>query len=73
LVQLLIKYALRTSHQINTGLKPRSWHIACAIYSPVTTECRVVVFGGNVHIEGHYGDRENTADLRILSFGGSML
>lgn len=55
--------------QLYIPLKPRSWHIARPVYRPNSTECDVVIFGGNVHIEGHYGDRDNSADLKILSSG----
>lgn len=57
--------------QLLVPLKPRSWHIARPVYITNSTECDVVIFGGNVHIEGHLGDRDNTADLRILSCGTS--
>ena len=57
--------------QLYIPLKPRSWHIARPIYITNSTECDVVIFGGNVHIAGHLGDRDNTADLRILSCGMS--
>ena len=56
------------SLQLHIPLKPRSWHIARPVYNLNSTECDVI-FGGNVHIEGHYGDRDNTADLRILTCG----
>ena len=39
--------------------------------SAISTECQLIIFGGNAHINGHYGDRENIADLRILTFGMS--
>ncbi len=29
----------------------------------------MTIFGGNVHIEGQYGDRVNTADLKMLQLG----
>ena len=45
------------------------WHIACPIHIVNSTECDTVIFGGNVHIEGHYGARDSTAELRILSSG----
>ena len=51
-------------------LKPRSWHIGLPRYHAGSTECQVVVFGGNVHVKGDKGARDNTADLRILQFGG---
>ena len=51
------------------SLKPRSWHIGLPRYHAGSTECQVVVFGGNAHIEGDTGERDNTADLRILRFG----
>ena len=50
-------------------MKPRSWHIAQPLYNYTSTECRVAIFGGNVHVEGMWGDRKNAADLTILSFG----
>ena len=60
--------------QVDLGdLEPRSWHIAEPYYChPRSTECRVVVFGGNVHVHRVpeiSGDRVNTADLKILTFG----
>ena len=55
--------------QLKVDLKPRSWHTVRAAYSAVATECRLVVFGGNMHREGNYGDRTATADPRILVFG----
>lgn len=55
--------------QLKVDLKPRSWHTVRATYSPVATECRLVIFGGNMHREGNYGDRTATADPRILVFG----
>ena len=55
--------------QLYIPLKPRSWHIARPVYRPNSTECHVVIFGGNVHVEGDSGHRDNTADLRILSSG----
>ena len=55
--------------QLKVDLKPRSWHTVCATYSPVATECRLVIFGGNMHREGNYGDRTAAADPRILVFG----
>ena len=55
--------------QLKVDLKPRSWHTVRAAYSAVATECRLVVFGGNMHREGNYGDRTATADPRILAFG----
>ena len=55
--------------QVNVGTKrPRAWHIACALYS-TPGECQIVVFGGNSHVTGESGVRENVSDLRILSFG----
>ena len=39
--------------------------------SAISTECQLIIFGGNAHINGHFGDRENIADLRILTFGMS--
>lgn len=53
-------------------LQPRSWHIAQPYYyHPHSTECRIVIFGGNVHTNTSEcsGDRVNTADLKILTFG----
>lgn len=50
-------------------MKPRSWHIAQPLYNYTSTECCVAIFGGNVHVEGMWGDRKNAADLTILSFG----
>ena len=32
-------------------------------------ECQAVVFGGNAHVTGDSGDREDIADLVMLSFG----
>ena len=55
--------------QLYIPLKPRSWHIARPVYRPNSTECDVVIFGGNVHIEYDHGDRDNSADLKILSSG----
>ena len=56
--------------QLYIPLKPRSWHIARPVYRPNSTECDVVIFGGNVHVEGHQEDsRVYTADLQILSSG----
>lgn len=54
-------------------MKPRSWHIAQPLYNYTSTECRVAIFGGNVHVEGMWGDRKNAADLTILSFGQLLL
>ena len=62
-------FVFTTCVQLYIPLKPRSWHIARPVYRPNSTECDVVIFGGNVHIEGHYGDRDNAADLEILSSG----
>ena len=53
-------------------IQPRSWHIAQPYYChPHSTECRVVIFGGNVHANTSEcsGDRVNTANLKILIFG----
>ena len=55
--------------QLKVDLKPRSWHTVRVAYSAAATECRLVVFGGNMHREGNYGDRTATADPRILVFG----
>ena len=57
--------------QVETGLMPRSWHVAQAQYDchASSSECRVFVFGGNVHYKGLTGARLDTADLRVLSFG----
>ena len=55
--------------QLKVDLKPRSWHTVRAAYSAVATECRLVIFGGNMHREGNYGDRTAAADPRILVFG----
>ena len=55
--------------QLKVDLKPRSWHIARAAYSAVGTMCQLVIFGGNMHREGTYGDRTAAADPRILVFG----
>jgi len=32
-------------------------------------ECQLIISGGNAHIKGDSGDREDIADLRILTFG----
>ena len=66
---LLFTFIMHVCVQLHIPLKPRSWHIARPVYKPNSTECDVVIFGGNVHIEGHHGDRDNTADLQILSSG----
>lgn len=59
--------------QLDLGeLQPRSWHITQPYYCHLhSTECRVVIFGGNVHVDKpeNAGDRVNTADLKILTFG----
>ena len=59
--------------QLDVGdQQPRSWHIAQPYYChPHSTECRVVIFGGNVHVLASEcsGDRVNTADLKIFTFG----
>lgn len=58
--------------QLDVGpQRPRSWHVAHPYYcqSDISTECQLVIFGGNAHINGESGDRENIADLRILTFG----
>ena len=55
--------------QLNIGMKPRSWYIACPVYSRASTECQVAVFGGNVHVVETLGDRIDIADLKILAFG----
>ncbi len=55
--------------QLNINTKPRSWHIAQPLYSDVSTECLVAIFGGNVHIDRMWGDRTDAADLKILRFG----
>lgn len=56
-------------HQLEVSLKPRSWHIGLPRYHAGSTECQVIIFGGNVHIRGDTGARDNTADLRALQFG----
>ena len=65
------------SIQLDLGdLRPRSWHIAQPYYChPHSTECRVVIFGGNVHTHASQcsGDRVNTADLKILAFGKQLI
>ena len=57
--------------QVETGLMPRSWHVAQPLYDchASSSECRVFVFGGNAHSNGLTGARLDTADLRVLSFG----
>ena len=58
--------------QLDVGpQRPRSWHIVHPYYcqSDISTECQLIIFGGNAHINGDSGDRENIADLRILTFG----
>lgn len=55
--------------QVSIPLKPRSWHIGLPHYHHDSTECQVVIFGGNMHIRGNSGERDNAADLRILTFG----
>ena len=55
--------------QLSIAMKPRSWHVSQPLYNCTSTECRVAIFGGNVHVEGMWGDRKNAADLTILSFG----
>ena len=59
--------------QLGMGdLQPRTWHIAQPFYCHMhSTECHVVIFGGNVHkdVSQCSGDRVNTADLKILTFG----
>lgn len=66
-------YLFYDSIQLDVSdLQPRSWHIAQPYYChPHSTECRVVIFGGNVHAHASEcsGDRVNTADLKILVFG----
>jgi hypothetical protein len=55
--------------QLDIDLFPRSWHTATPLYYPNSTECRLAVFGGNVHCDGLTGKRRNTGDMRVLSFG----
>ena len=58
--------------QLNLGVKPpRSWHIACTHY-PSMGQSEVLLFGGNVHVKPGEKERVETADLRILSWGGWM-
>ena len=64
-----VVYFYHVCMQLYIPLKPRSWHIARPVYRPNSTECDVVIFGGNVHIEYDHGDRDNSADLKILSSG----
>ena len=60
--------------QLNIDTKPRSWYVACSVYNQRTsTECQIVLFGGNVHVVENTGDRMDIADLRILTFGRSKL
>ena len=54
------------------GLQPRAWHITQPYYCHFhSTECLVVIFGGNIHKDASEcsGDRVNTANLKILTFG----
>ena len=61
------------SLQLDLGVKPpRSWHIACTHY-PTVGQTEVFLFGGNVHIKPDENERMDTADLRILSWGGCAL
>ena len=53
--------------QLKISLKPRSWHLGLPRYH--STECQVIVFGGNAHINEDSGARDNIADLRVLEFG----
>ena len=41
-------------------------------YFPGSTECQIIVFGGNAHIKGDSGARDNIADLHVLHFGRCM-
>ena len=55
--------------QLKVFLKPRSWHLGLPRYLRGSTECQLIVFGGNAHIKGDSGARDNIADLRVLQFG----
>ena len=50
--------------------KPRAWHVAIS-YHPLfsSTECEIVVFGGNKHYKGQTGARLAVSDTCILKFG----
>jgi len=63
---------IHTHLQLDVGpRRPRSWHIVHPFYCQpdISTECQLIIFGGNAHIKGDSGDREDIADLRILTFG----
>ena len=60
--------------QLDVGTqKARSWHVVHPYYcqSDISTECQLIIFGGNAHVKGDFGDRVDMADLRILKFGMS--
>ena len=65
-------HLIRWYTQLDVGTqKARSWHVAHPYYcqSDISTECQLIIFGGNAHVKGDFGDRVDMADLRILTFG----
>jgi len=67
---------IRTHLQLDVGpRRPRAWHMVHPFYCQpdISTECQLIIFGGNAHIKGDSGDREDMADLRILTFGVKSL
>ena len=63
---------IHTHLQLDVGpWRPRAWHMVHPFYCQpdIATECQLIILGGNAHIKGDSGDREDIADLRILTFG----
>ena len=61
---------IHTHLQLDVGpRRPRAWHMVHPFYCQpdISTECQLIIFGGNAHIKGDSGDREDIADLRILT------
>lgn len=55
--------------QFDVNTYARAWHIAGPLYYTNSTECRLAIFGGNVHWDGFVGKRRNIGDIRIVTFG----
>ena len=53
----------------------RSCHMVHPYFcqSGISTECQLIIFGGEAHVNGDFGDRVHMADLRILTFGMNAL
>ena len=47
----------------------RAWHTAGPLYYSNSNECRLAIFGGNVHWDGFVGKRRNIGDVRVALFG----